>query len=123
MIRGVRGATTVEFNDAEQIITRSFELMTELVRENNISPEEVVSVYFSATEDIDAAFPAKSLRRLQGWTYVPVMCMREINVPGSLSKCIRVMVTVETDIKQQDIVHVYHYDAEKLRPDLKSGKE
>ncbi|WP_079479960.1 chorismate mutase [Halobacillus salinus] len=119
MIRGVRGATTVERNEAEEIVLKSKELMEELVTKNKILPEQVASVYFSVTEDLDATFPAKCLRQLQGWTHVPVMCMKEIPVPGSLPLCIRVMVTVETDIPQDAIHHIYHHQAKQLRPDLK----
>lgn len=120
MIRGIRGATTVPSNRAEEIVDRSVELMNDLVEQNQINPEEVVSVYFTVTEDLNDGFPAKSLRQLKGWTYVPVMCMREIPVPGSLPKCIRVMVTAETEAEQREIKHIYHYDAKQLRPDLKS---
>lgn len=119
MIRGVRGATTVVENNPEEIIHHSLQMMEELIKVNQIDPEKVVSVYFTVTEDLNATFPAKSLRQLQGWTHVPVMCMREIPVPGSLPQCIRVMVTVETDRKQNEIQHIYHHDAKQLRPDLK----
>ncbi|ELK45331.1 chorismate mutase [Halobacillus sp. ACCC02827] len=123
MNRGVRGATTVLKNESGEIIERAAELMIDIVSSNDIAPEDVTSVYFTVTDDIDAVFPAKALRRLEGWTYVPVMCMREIPVPGSLEKCIRVMVTVETERTQQEIRHIYHYEAKQLRPDLKSTEE
>ncbi len=123
MIRGVRGATSVRANQAEEIVERSFQLMKEIVNVNHIKPEHVVSVYFTATEDLNDAFPAKSLRKLEGWTHVPVMCMREINVPNSLTRCIRVMVTVQTDKNQKEIQHIYHHEAKQLRPDLQSGEE
>jgi chorismate mutase len=119
MIRGVRGATTVDKNEHEEIISKSLEMLQDLVDANNIAAEDVVSVYFTVTADIDDTFPAKSLRMLDGWTYVPVMCMREIPVPESLEKCIRVMVTAYTGKAQKDIQHIYHYNARKLRPDLK----
>ncbi|WP_226580024.1 chorismate mutase [Halobacillus litoralis] len=120
MIRGVRGATTVDRNESEEIIARSLELMEDVVSSNHIKAEDVVSVYFTVTNDIDDTFPAKCLRGMDGWTYVPVMCMREIPVTGSLPKCIRVMVTVQTDMEQKQVKHIYHYDAKQLRPDLKS---
>lgn len=120
MIRGIRGATTVDANSADEIIGKSVELLEALIHQNQVQAEKVVSVFFTVTEDITDAFPAKSLRELSGWTYVPVMCMREIPVPGSLENCIRVMVTVETDIEQNEIQHIYHYDAKQLRPDLRS---
>lgn len=123
MIRGIRGATTVTENDANQIIDRSIELMKEIIDTNKINPGEVTSVYFTTTEDLTAAFPAKSLRYLDGWTYVPVMCMREIPVPESLPMCIRVMVTAATEREQHEINHVYHYEAQQLRPDLQQKGE
>lgn len=119
MIRGVRGATTVDENEHDEIISKSLEMLQDLIDSNNITAEDVVSVYFTVTADIDDTFPAKSLRMVEGWTYVPVMCMREIPVPGSLEKCIRVMVTVNTGKTQKEIQHIYHYKAKKLRPDLK----
>ncbi|MBP2003272.1 chorismate mutase [Halobacillus andaensis] len=117
-MRGIRGATTVEANDAEEIVARSRELVLDMIEKNDIAAEDVASVLFSVTEDLDAAFPAKSIRSISGWTYVPVMCMQEIPVPNSLSTCIRVMMTVNSDSSQKDIHHVYHYGAKVLRPDL-----
>lgn len=119
MIRGIRGATTVENNEAGEIVSRSVDLLQEMVKENNIKPNDVASVFFTVTEDINDTFPAKSLRELDGWTYVPVMCMTEIPVPGSLPLCIRVMVSVNTDKGQKEVKHIYHYEARQLRPDLK----
>ncbi|UOQ93578.1 chorismate mutase [Halobacillus shinanisalinarum] len=120
MIRGVRGATTVDKNDGEAIIEKAHELMLAVIKQNDIKAENVTSVFFTVTADLDGAFPAKSLRKLEGWTHVPVMCMQEIPVPNSLARCIRVMVTVETSRVQEQIQHVYHYNAKQLRPDLRS---
>ena len=83
-----------------------------------LQPELVASVFISTTEDINAAFPARALRKFPGWTYVPVMCMREMPVPNSLQMCIRIMIHVNTDQTQQEINHVYLKDAKVLRPDL-----
>ncbi|MCP3025860.1 chorismate mutase [Halobacillus sp. A5] len=118
MMRGIRGATTVNSNDAQEIVDRSFELVKEMINNNNVSADDVATVLFSVTEDLNATFPAKSLRKIKGWTYVPVMCMQEIPVPESLHKCIRVMMTVNSTTAQQDVKHVYHYGAKALRPDL-----
>jgi chorismate mutase len=120
MMRGIRGATTVERNEANEIIARSVELLEDMVKQNGFLPEDISSVFFTVTKDITDAFPAKSLRQMDGWTYVPVMCMTEIPVPGSLPLCIRVMVTVNTEKGQKEISHVYHNEAKQLRPDLKS---
>ncbi|MCM3566790.1 chorismate mutase [Neobacillus mesonae] len=118
MIRGVRGATTVSSNSAEEILHATEELVAKMIELNKIQPELVGSVFISTTEDVNAVFPAKVLRNFDGWKYVPVMCMREIPVPNSLVKCIRVMMHVNTEIPQKEINHVYLNDAIVLRPDL-----
>nr|WP_263325906.1 chorismate mutase [Neobacillus sp. Marseille-Q6967] len=118
MIRGVRGAITVDSNSEEAILSATEELLGHLIKGNNIEPEKVASVFISTTEDINAIFPAKALRNFSGWTYVPVMCMREMPVPNALRMCVRIMMHVDTEISQQEIVHVYLKGAEVLRPDL-----
>jgi chorismate mutase len=118
MLRGIRGATTVKENNAEQILLATKELIEDLTEKNEIVPENITSVLISVTQDLQATFPAKALRMLEGWTYVPVMCTMEIPVPGSLPKCIRVMLTAETNKHPKDIEHIYHRDAKILRPDL-----
>jgi chorismate mutase len=122
MIRGVRGATTVSVNTEAEIIAAAEELLAKVIEANRIQPESVASVLISTTEDIDAVFPAKALRNFAGWTYVPVMCMREIPVPGSLKMCIRVMMHVNTSVSQQEINHIYLRDAILLRPDLGNNR-
>lgn len=122
MTRGIRGATTVSHNQEKEIITATKALLEEIVEKNNVNPESVSHVFISATEDIDACFPAKSMRELSGWTHVPVMCMKEMDVQAALNKCIRVMMVVQTENKQQDINHVFHNEAIKLRPDLIAQK-
>lgn len=118
MIRGVRGATTVQSNTEDEIIFKTEVLLKEMITKNKIKADFVASIFISVTDDITAAFPAKALRSLEGWTYVPVMCMREIPVPGSLNYCIRVMMHLNTNQPQQDIQHIYLEGAKQLRPDL-----
>lgn len=118
MVRGVRGATTVIENDALLIESKTETLVRTMVQENQIDPAQVAQVLITATNDIDAGFPAKALRNLEGWNYVPVMCAQEIPVKGSLSRCIRIMMTINTDIEQMNIKHVFLEDAVSLRPDL-----
>ncbi|SEN42953.1 chorismate mutase [Amphibacillus marinus] len=118
MIRGIRGATTVNENIATDIIDRTRALVLEIIALNQIKASDVASVLVSVTTDLNAAFPAKPIRELAGWSYVPVMCMNEIDVPGGLPRCIRIMLTVNTMIEQEKIIHVYHHEAKKLRPDL-----
>lgn len=118
MIRGIRGATTVTSNTEGEILDRTEELVREMINENKIEPSDIASILISVTEDIDAVFPAKALRRLVGFTFVPVMCVREIPVPGSLPLCIRVMMTVNTNVAPHEVKHIYLHDAIILRPDL-----
>lgn len=118
MTRGVRGATTVARNEAESILKNTRLLVDEMIDQNNISPESVSHVFISVTNDINAGFPAKAVREIPGWSFVPVMCMKEIEVPNSLEKCIRIMMVVRTDKNQEEINHVFQNEAVQLRPDL-----
>ncbi|MFC3882720.1 chorismate mutase [Bacillus songklensis] len=118
MIRGIRGATTVHRNDGDEIIAETEKLVLQMIEANQLVPEQVASVLLSVTDDLNAAFPAKALRTIEGWAHVPVMCMREIPVPDSLPKCIRVMMTVNVDIPQKEVKHIYLREAVSLRPDF-----
>lgn len=118
MIRGVRGATTVTENNEEEIMLETEKVVKAMVDANNIKAQDVSHIFFSVTSELNAGFPAKSIRELEGWTYVPVMCMQEIDVPNSLEKCIRVMMVVNTTKEQKNIEHIFHNEAVKLRPDL-----
>jgi chorismate mutase len=115
--RGVRGATTVADNNREEILSATRQLVALLVRRNGILPADVASAVFTTTPDLTAEFPALAARQL-GWLEVPMLCGHEIAVPGSLPKCIRVLVNWNTNKSQQDIQHVYIRDAVRLRPDL-----
>jgi chorismate mutase len=118
MFRGVRGAITVKENNEEVIFQATDRLFKKIIHDNQIEPEQVASVFISVTDDITEAFPAKVLRSMEGWSYVPVMCMKEITVRSALDKCIRVMMHINTSKSQQEINHVYLEDAVTLRPDL-----
>ncbi|ANU10670.1 chorismate mutase [Planococcus antarcticus DSM 14505] len=118
MIRGVRGAITVSVDQPDEILKETKRLVLEMARENKIEPDHVASVIISTTTDISSAFPAKAVRTIEEWTYVPVMCTHEMDVPGSMPLCIRVMMHVNTEQCQQEIHHVYLNEAMKLRPDL-----
>lgn len=118
MNRGVRGAITVSNNEEAEILTATKRLVEEMIKSNHILAEDVASVFLSVTDDIDATFPAKVIRMQENWTYVPVMCMKEIAVPNGLDKCIRIMMHWNTDVSQQEIQHIYLEKAEQLRPDL-----
>ena len=119
--RGIRGATTVERNDREEILAATTELLQLLIERNELQTKDVVSAIFSMTEDLDAEFPALAARAL-GWTETALMCMREIPVPGSLDKCIRILLHVNTERSASDIRHVYIKNAVNLRPSFSSQK-
>ena len=118
MIRGIRGATTIPADTEDFVWAETAFLVVEMAKENRIVPEDIASITISTTADIRSAFPAKSVRSMNGWQYVPIMCTHEMDVPGSLPLCIRVLMHVNTSVAQQDIKHVYLHDAVKLRPDL-----
>ena len=117
-VRGVRGATTVERNTAEAIVEAARELLDEVVRRNEIKAEDVASAWFSTTRDLDAEFPAVAARRELGWDHVALMCSHEIDVPGSLPGCLRLLLHINTQRSQQDLQHVYLRGAKVLRPDV-----
>ncbi|WP_405103758.1 chorismate mutase [Oceanobacillus sp. FSL H7-0719] len=118
MSRGIRGATTVSENNADLIIQETKNVLQEMIEKNDVKPNDVSHVFISVTDDLSATFPAKALREFPGWIYVPVMCMAEIDVIGSLKSCIRVMMVVNTKQEQEEIHHVFHNEAVRLRPDL-----
>ena len=116
--RGIRGATTVERNDREEILDATKELLQLLIEKNDLHKEDVASAIFSMTEDLDADFPALAARSL-GWTEVALMCTREIPVPKSLRKCIRILLHVNTERSANEIHHVYIRGAVALRPNFR----
>lgn len=116
MIRGIRGATTVERDTEMEVISAVEKLMAEIIQVNEIDPDMVASVFFSATEEIRSVFPAKALRKFEGWTYVPVTCMKEIPVSNSLPFCIRVMMRKYDKISRDTACLPGR--ATVLRPDL-----
>jgi monofunctional chorismate mutase, gram positive type, clade 1 len=117
-VRGIRGAITVEANDAGQIAKATLDMMTDIVKLNELNPADICSVLITVTNDLDESFPAQTIRQLPGWELVPLMCALEVPVKGSLQRCIRVMVLAITDKSQADIRHVYLGGAVALRPDL-----
>ncbi|MBD2189040.1 chorismate mutase [Pseudanabaena mucicola] len=117
-VRGVRGATTVEANTYEALERAVLELMEEIEAQNDIDPREIVSATFSATADIDVVFPAKIARSRSQWEHVPLLDVQQMHVKGSLERCIRVLIHVNTPLEQHQIKHVYLNGARGLRPDL-----
>ncbi|HEX6536151.1 MAG TPA: chorismate mutase [Gemmatimonadaceae bacterium] len=116
-VRAVRGATTVERDEAALVREATRELLGQIVRRNALAPDDVVSVIFTVTPDLTSEFPARAAREL-GWVDVPLLCTMEIPVPGAVPRCIRVLLHVETDSARGAIRHVYLRDARELRPDL-----
>jgi chorismate mutase len=114
--RGVRGATTADSNSPADIVRATRELLALMIRRNGIRPDDVASAIFSTTPDLDAEFPALAARQL-GWFDVALMCTHELDVPGSVRRCIRILVHWNTDKPPGEIVHVYVKEAAHLRPD------
>ena len=115
--RGVRGATTVEANSRDAILKATRQLLALIIRRNGIDPKDIASAIFTVTRDLDAEFPALAARQL-GWLDVPLLCGYEVEVPGSLMSCVRILLHWNTDRDQTEIHHVYIHDAVSLRPDL-----
>ena len=115
--RGVRGATTVDADSAAEILAATRELLTRLIEANRFLPEDIAGTIFTVTPDLTAAFPAKAAREL-GWQHVPLLDAQEIPVPGSLPRCVRVLILWNTERLQTEIHHVYLRGAASLRPDL-----
>lgn len=118
-VRAIRGAVTVDANSREAILSATRELIQAVVERNALALDDLVSAIFTMTPDLDAVFPAEAAREL-GWNQIPLLCTREIGVPGSLPLCVRIMLHTYTDLSPDKIQHVYLREAVRLRPDLSS---
>jgi len=118
-VRGIRGATTVSLNTEEEILDATRSLLQEMIMRNGVEVDDLAAAFFTVTEDLNAAFPARAAREL-GWLQLPLLNGTEIPVPGSLRRCIRVLLWWNTDRTASEIQHVYQRDAIVLRPDLVS---
>jgi len=116
-MRAIRGATTVDSDTPEQIRRATRELLETIVARNEFASVDVISAIFTVTDDLRSEFPAHAAREL-GWLDVPLLCTMEIPVPGSLARCIRVLLHIESAKARAEIRHVYLHDARALRPDL-----
>lgn len=114
--RGIRGATTVEANTRDALLLATRELLEQIVEANDLRVDDVGSAIFTTTPDLNAEFPAVAAREL-GWHDVPLMCGHEMNVPGSLERCLRVLIHWNTSKSQSEIRHIYTKGAVNLRPD------
>ena len=117
MLRGMRGAIQVERNESEDILNGAAILMKRMIDANQIQPDDVASVFFTVTPDLNAAFPA-AVRKELGWNTVPFLCSQEIPVPDSLRRVLRVLILCETKLSAAEIKHQYLGAASRLRPDL-----
>jgi len=114
--RGLRGATTVVANTAEDILEATDELLRVLIAVNRLDPDDIASAIFTTTPDLTATFPAIAARDL-GWSDVPLLCSHEMDVPGALPKVVRVLLHVNTTLGPRELRHVYLGAARSLRPD------
>ena len=113
--RGIRGATTADNNDRESIIDATKELLESIVNENDLTVGDIAAAFFTTTKDLTAEYPAVAARRSLGWTQVALSNTHEMEVHNDISKCIRVLILVNTDKKQSEINNIYLKDAINLR--------
>jgi chorismate mutase len=122
-VRGIRGAITTECDSPEAILGSTRKLLQAILESNpHLTPKDIASAIFTATPDLQATYPAQAARQM-GWSLVPMMCAQEIPVPGSLPRCIRVLLHWNTDIAQEEVRHVYLGAATSLRPDIIQSPE
>lgn len=117
MVRALRGAITVDKNEAQMILDATTELLKSMVTDNEVKKEDIISVVFTMTADLNAAFPAAAARQL-GWTDIALLDAVQADVPGSLKNCIRVLMHFNTDKKNEELRYIYLKEAKKLRPDI-----
>lgn len=118
-VRGIRGAITAQANTEDAIKEAVKDLLDAIEKHNQFKPEDIVCVFFTATNDLDTTFPAKVARKARPqWQYVPLLDLQQMYVQGDLKLCIRILIQINTDKSQLDIVHCYLGEAENLRPDL-----
>jgi chorismate mutase len=116
-VRALRGATTVDVDVREQVIERTQELLRELLDRNGLVEDDLISIVFTATDDVHSAFPAEAAREA-GMTHIPLLCARELEIDGGMERCIRVLVHVQTDRAVTELRHPYLHGARQLRTDL-----
>lgn len=116
--RGIRGATTCKNIDEASVLAATKELLLSIFEANpSLCTADIASILFTVTGDLQSIYPAKAARQL-GWTDVPLMCAREIDIPNGLPHCIRILAHWNTDLPQSAVRHIYLHDATQLRPDL-----
>ncbi len=116
-VRALRGATTLESDEREHLLERTQELIAELFERNGLREDDLISIVFTATDDISSAFPAEAAR-IAGITHVPLLCARELEIDGGIERCIRLLVHAYTDRAVRELRHPYLHGAKQLRTDL-----
>jgi chorismate mutase len=119
VVRGIRGATTLDEDSVEQVYKRVQALVREMLDRNGLTPDDLISMIFTATDDVTAAFPATAARSL-GLGDVPLLGAREMSVPGDPPYCVRILAHAYSERSRSEISHVYLEGAVGLRPDLAS---
>lgn len=118
LTRGIRGAITIDTNDKNSVKEATVELLNAMIEKNSIKTDDIAFSIFTVTDDIDADFPAKYAREFCSFEHIPMMCYREMQVKGAISKCLRILLVVNTDKSQTQIKHQYLKGAKKLRTDI-----
>lgn len=116
-IRALRGAIKVEGDEKEEIIESTREVLEGLLERNGVDSDDIITVIFTATDDLHSEFPAVAMRRM-GLSHIPCLCARELDIKGALTECVRVLMFVYTDKDKNQLRHVYLREARQLRMDL-----
>ena len=116
-VRALRGATTLDRDERDHLIQRTQELMTAIFQRNQLREDDLISIVFTATDDLSCAFPAEAAREA-GITHVPLLCARELEIDGGIPRCIRILLHAYTERQPRELRHVYLHDARQLRTDL-----
>lgn len=116
-VRALRGATTLDVDQRDHLIARTQELMHAVFERNGLTEDDLISIVFTATDDVHSAFPAEAAREA-GITHVPLMCARELEIDGGIERCIRILIHTYTDRAARELRHVYLHEARQLRTDL-----
>lgn len=121
-VRGIRGAIKLKENSREAIFGATKRLIEAIMEANDVRVEDIASVFFTATGDLNADYPAYAAREL-GWIHVPLLCAREMDVPGGMKMVIRILMHVNTEKAQKQIKHQYPGETARLRPDISGGEQ
>jgi chorismate mutase len=116
-VRALRGATTLDTDERDHLIARTQELIAAVFARNRLTEDDLISIVFTATDDVHSAYPAEAAREA-GITHVPLLCARELEIDGGIARCIRILVHAYTDRGATDLRHVYLHEARQLRTDL-----